>query len=343
MQKLLVVICALSLLSCEVEDIDGIGNLVAPTAEEDPLLPAIEVNGTTLHAETFGDIHNPVIVFLHGGPGGDYRAFISEFGVENASRYPTERAMDQAGLTRLQDEYFLVFYDQRSAGLSQRHDQVEFRDYLDDLDGVIDYYLNQKRAQTGIQEEQVHLFGWSFGGILATGYVNAYPGKVEKLVLYEPGPFSKEVWDYLKSNTTSVFAQIGKDWLEEYLLSKDHLTPDTHERADYQLMTNVFRAQPEFHEHPDTPLWRFGAMLSDDNLDFSLSEDYNITSDIASSFKGDALFLAGALTVEELPAYMDMQSAYYPMSQYQEISETGHTGPWEKPQEITTSVRNFLK
>lgn len=341
MKRLFVILSILFLVSCE--DIDTPRNLVPPTADQDVLLPSIAVNGTVLHAETFGDISKPIIIFLHGGPGGDYRALISEFGAGNSSRYPAERTVENAGLTRLQDDYFLVFYDQRGAGLSQRQWDVHFEEYIEDLDEVIDYYLKQKLELTGISDEHVNIFGWSFGGILATSYINTHPQKVEHLILYEPGPFSKEVWDYLKTNTTSIFAQVGKDWLEGYLLSKDHFTPDSYERADYQLMINVFRAQPEFHEHPDTPLWRFGAMLSDDNLDFSLSDEYDITSDIKSSFLGNTLFIAGSLTTEELPAYMDLQRSHYPLSEYYEITETGHTGPWEKPVEVTEQIRNFIK
>ena len=52
------------------------GNLVPATVEDDPALPRIEVNGTILHAEAFGDPRAPMIVVLHGGPGGDYRAFL---------------------------------------------------------------------------------------------------------------------------------------------------------------------------------------------------------------------------------------------------------------------------
>src|SRR4029078_6989970 len=48
------------------------GNLVPRTVTEDLSLPAVELNGTRFHAETFGNPANPVIVFLHGGPGCDY-------------------------------------------------------------------------------------------------------------------------------------------------------------------------------------------------------------------------------------------------------------------------------
>jgi proline iminopeptidase len=52
------------------------GNLVPKTVMEDASLPSITVNGTTLHAETFGNADSPMVVMLHGGPGGDYRAML---------------------------------------------------------------------------------------------------------------------------------------------------------------------------------------------------------------------------------------------------------------------------
>jgi proline iminopeptidase len=343
MKKIVVIIGMVYMVGCDMISMDTVGALVPPAVDQDSELPSVEVNGTLLHAETFGDIHNPIIIFLHGGPGGDYRALISEIGQDNASRYPSERTASRAGMTRLQDDYFLVFYDQRSAGLSQRHSDVSFQDYIADLNALVEYYSAEKYHQTGISDNQVSLFAWSFGGILATGFLNQYPDKFENVVFYEPGPFGQSVWDYFKANTTSVFAQVGKDWLEEYLLSKDHLTPDSHERADYQLMVNVFRAQPEFHEHPDTPLWRFGALLADDNLDFAMSTNYDISSNIARSYNGNALFIAGSKTVDELPEYMGMQMENYPNAAYKEIQGTGHTGPWEKPAEIVSLVRSFIK
>jgi proline iminopeptidase len=143
-------------------DPDEPGNLVPMTVAEDPLLPKIEVNGTLLHAEAFGNIRNPMIIFLHGGPGSDYRAFISQIGVENASRYPNERTITSGGLSRLQDEYYCVFFDQRGAGLSPRFDKgtINFNMYVADLDAVIDYHLQKKKNETGIVDDQIYLMGW---------------------------------------------------------------------------------------------------------------------------------------------------------------------------------------
>ncbi|PLX14112.1 MAG: hypothetical protein C0598_02145, partial [Marinilabiliales bacterium] len=218
---------ALLITSCsKVNDIDEPGNILPKTVDEDPLLPRISVNGTDLHAESFGDINNPIIIFLHGGPGSDYRPMISTKGVENASRYPDERSITNGGLSQLQDEFYCVFYDQRGGGLSPRFDkgEITFDIYIEDLNAIIEYYLEKKVKETGVQDTQVYIFGWSYGGTLATGYINKYPSKVKSVVLYEPGPLSKSVWDYLKDNTVSVFSGIGKKWLEEYLYANNHFT-----------------------------------------------------------------------------------------------------------------------
>jgi proline iminopeptidase len=44
---------------------------VTATVSDDPSLPRVEINGYTFHAETFGNPDNPVVIVVHGGPGGD--------------------------------------------------------------------------------------------------------------------------------------------------------------------------------------------------------------------------------------------------------------------------------
>lgn len=47
-------------------NINDAGNLVLKTVDQDPTLPSISVNGTQLHAETFGNPDSAMVVFLHG-------------------------------------------------------------------------------------------------------------------------------------------------------------------------------------------------------------------------------------------------------------------------------------
>src|SRR5215212_3659032 len=103
LHSLVVVPPLLALAACGLADTGKPGNMVPRTVVEDPALPAVDLDGTRFHAETFGEPGNPTLIFLHGGPGGDYRDLLRL------------RPL-------LEDDYYLVFWDQRGAGLSRRHD-----------------------------------------------------------------------------------------------------------------------------------------------------------------------------------------------------------------------------
>ena len=133
---------------------------VAATVVNDSTLPQIEIDGVRLHAETYGDPSKPVIIVLHGGPGGDYRS--------------------QLGAKALADTNFVVFYDQRGAGLSERvpAEDLTVPAYVAELDAVIDRYS---------PDRPVTLLGHSWGAMLATAYLGEAPEKVERAILLEPG------------------------------------------------------------------------------------------------------------------------------------------------------------
>lgn len=133
---------------------------VAATVVDDATLPQIEIKGVRLHAETYGDPSNPVIIVLHGGPGGDYRS--------------------QLGARSLADKNFVVFYDQRGAGLSERvpAEELTVATYMAELDGVIEKYS---------PDRPVTLLGHSWGAMLATAYLRQAPEKVARAILLEPG------------------------------------------------------------------------------------------------------------------------------------------------------------
>ncbi len=344
-QFMLVLLLTLLFVRCgDVLDMDEPGNLVPKTVNEDLNLPSLLINGSLLHFETMGDIQNPILIFNHGGPGGDYRAMISQKGGENASRYPELRTMTGQGLSQLQDEYFCVFYDQRGGGLSPRFDEglVTMDLLVEDLDAIIEYSLNRKEQETGIRDNQVYMLGWSFGGVLATRYINEYPEKVRDVIFYEPGPFAKNVVDYFIENTTSVFGQIGDDWLEEFLLAHDHITADDHERADYMQTLGAFRSNPQFHEDINTPFWRFSGLIENEDVDCFFCDSFDFTSNLIN-FEGTALFMFGELTITKgYPQYPALQTSFYENHETVVIPTVGHTGPWEKADEIAGVIRDFI-
>jgi proline iminopeptidase len=45
---------------------------VPDTVATDPTIPHVEIDGVVFHAQTYGDPQNPVVVIVHGGPGGNF-------------------------------------------------------------------------------------------------------------------------------------------------------------------------------------------------------------------------------------------------------------------------------
>jgi len=158
------------------------GALVPKTVEQNASLPSVAVNGTLLHAEAFGNPENPMVVFLHGGPGGDYKNGLN-----------VKQLAD--------DGYYVVFYDQRGSGLSKRHDKNSYtiQVMFDDLSAIIQHYRRNAN-------QKVFLFGHSWGAMLAAGYINAYPTRISGVIFAEPGGFTWEGVEEYGKRSKSRFA-----------------------------------------------------------------------------------------------------------------------------------------
>jgi proline iminopeptidase len=341
-QILFLVFTTLFFISCERLDMDEPGNLVPETTDRDGNLPSLTVNGIKLHLETFGDINNPIIVFIPGGPGTDYCALISRQGGPKQSRYPEKRTQNNLGLDQLSDSFFCIFFDPRGAGLSPRvkPSSTNISDYHNDLNTLIAHFLELKFTTTGKQDTAVTLAGHSFGGYYATSYVNEYPNKVNCLILFEPTPLSVDVRQSL--NRTSVFSMLDEQWLNEYLFSLEHMSYDDHCRADYHKILGFSESFPEL-EYPDNvPLWRYGALINSELIKKTyMSDNFDITSNL-NAFKGSALFVWGGKTRALDREGMEMQMAYFPKYEEITIPKTGHYMVWEKPDECSEAIRNFL-
>ena len=138
---------AAGLAACDgINDPSQAGNLVPKTVDEDPAIPSLALAGTVFHYETFGDPSKPAIIFLHGGPGVDFRGLM--------------RLTDRHDGYALTDDHFVVMWDQRGSGLSRRHDCGVYNlAQMDaDLDALVDHVSPGR---------PVVLIGHSWGGMYA--------------------------------------------------------------------------------------------------------------------------------------------------------------------------------
>ncbi len=211
------------------------GLLVPPTVSEDPSLPAIALDNTQVHLETFGDPASPVIGVLHGGPGNDYRYML--------------RLTEPLGGPSLSESFFWVFWDQRGAGLSQRHDPEELTlaAYLGDLEEVVDTFAAERR---------VVLVGHSWGGQYAAMYMDAHPERIAGAVLAEPGRLRWDITELGEDFDFDYFAE----HLSDYLWGRQFISMSDHARADYVTSLLMVEETTDRQEEP-SPNWRVGAAV----------------------------------------------------------------------------------
>jgi proline iminopeptidase len=191
---------------------------VPRTIENDPTLPFVELEGYKFHVRAYGSPDNPPLIVVHGGPGGDSK-----------SLYPIQD---------LAKENYLVFYDQRGAGLSPRvnAEELTIDSSLHDLDLFVSHY--GKNAP-------VKLIGHSWGAMLVVAYLGQHPERISHAVVAEPGilnPASAQV--FVKKLKAS------QSWLDALPMLKFILqTPlvasqDGHERFDYVMTRLMNQSTP---------------------------------------------------------------------------------------------------
>ena len=311
-------------ISCDLVDPDEPGTLVPKTVDEDPTLPSIDINGTKLHAETFGNSSNPVILVIHGGPGGDYRSLLR--------------------LKDLQDEYFLVYWDQKGAGLSKRHDadEISVDIYIDELDAIIDKYRINAT-------DKINIYAHSWGGQIATFYIDDNPQramlKVNRMVFSDPGPFTGALFETMGLTEIS----LSDESINNILWSNEFISRDSHERFDYALMIGTADFAPlYFFSTTDIrPLWRLGAVanaaiiFSPESIDSEGAFIWDWTANL-SQFTNEILFIRNGLNEIHTPEYFVEQMANYPSTRLVTIEGAGHDGPWIRSNEYMALIRTHF-
>ncbi len=309
-----------TLYSCnKLEEMDKPGNLVPKTVNEDPTLPSITVNGTMLHSETFGNSSNPMIVMVHGGPGGDYRSIL------NCKNFAN-------------DGYYVVFYDQRGSGLSQRHDEDEGvftgQTFVNDLKAVINHYKQSP-------DQKVILMGHSWGGMLAAEYVNLYPNEIDGLVIMEAGGLIME--DMMEYVNAWMSYDLMKEDVNDVVYKDQFITGDSHEVLDYKMAI-----QPHLDENVGnpghTPFWRFGAVCNSALFTYATENPIDFTTNL-DQYTNKVLFAYSELNPAFGKEHAEKVASAFPNVDIVEIKGCGHEIPcfgWNNFYPIAISYLNQI-
>lgn len=291
--------------ACEKESMSEPGALVPRTVDQDHALPSLKLNGTQLHVKTFGSSSNPIIVMVHGGPGADYRSLMS------AKAYAD-------------NGFFVVFYDQRGTGLSKREDREQFEKndavqlMIDDLNALINHFQQSDK-------QKVFLIGHSWGAMLSTAYINAYPTRISGVVLAEPGGFTwTQTEEYLgRSNQIKFFSEALNDAIypEQMFAGKD-----VHEVLDYKasFFSTFENAEGNTIGNASSyPFWRNGAVAFDALIQHAEVHGFDFTAHL-SKYNTKVLFAYSELNSAYGLEWAKKVSAPYPKVEFTEIQNSGH-------------------
>jgi proline iminopeptidase len=291
------------------------------TVSTDAALPRVTLDNAVFHSEAFGNSSHPVVLVLHGGPGGDYRSLLP--------------------LQALADRFFVVFYDQRGSGLSPRlpYEQLGLEAALKDVALFVNHYGKGRK---------VHLIGHDWGGMLAAAYATRNPQQIASLTLADPGfltnDMAKEIMGDMTQQSAGFILNTARDWVASFHIHG----PDPEARQDFMLsrirVQAKQRCNPETPEPPDR-LWRAGFLAWRAITQSTFSPEGKIQLqllDPAKPLKQPLLLLASSCNQITGSRFQARQVSLFPQARLVTLSEAGLHMFADQPQASVNAVRKFL-
>lgn len=294
-----------------------------PLVTQDPALPSQMIGATKLHMRIVaGPADATTLIVLHGGPGGDFRSL--------------------QGLDILSDQYRIVYYDQRGAGLSERVDdeRLTLDGHIMELDEVI---------QFASPDASPVLIGHSWGAILATAYLGRYPDRIAKAVLIEPGFLNatgRQQWQEQSRRYMSGPSYWRKAVLTgfraQHVSGPDPSAPDDF-LIGHMVETFVKHQQNPYHCGAGyaAPGWRFGADASRMLANISARDLDSIAAN-AERFQGQVLLMAGACNAWTGPDLQKGHQSFFNQAEVAVVNDAGHDVIWDNPDISLVAIRDFL-
>jgi pimeloyl-ACP methyl ester carboxylesterase len=297
--------------------------MLSPPAIHHPAGRSLEVNGTRLWIEEEGE--GETLLLLAGGPASSHLNFHPSF-------------------SRLADQYRVVYLDYRGRGRSAPvadHGEVTFARDVDDVAAAI-------RA---LGAGPAHVYGFSYGGLVAQGLALDHPELVRRLILANTlhGP---EMWQRNHENINRELAnQFPEVWDEILALraqgvrSTDPRVQDLY-RAHVPLVRfyNPNNAARLLSEPGSRNAALYPAFVGDD-VEFFVGGEVPRIPDFRWRLKELAppvLVLAGRYDRALYPAYQRDFARYAPQAELVMMERSGSFAHLEEPDALLELLRRFL-
>lgn len=306
----------------------GGNHLMPPTADQDPRIQslAIHVAGhrRLVHYQTWGNPDNPAIFVLHGSLS-DLRGY--------------------QGLSALADDgFYVVMWDQRGNGLSERITEKEYTEasIVEEIDAIIDSFAPK--------QPKVRLIGHSFGAMYAALYLSERPERIIQAVLIEPGGLTGRI--FTDTYSRSININLFDPKLNSLFWQSEQLAPYDHDSADYRaLMILQNGKQTNYHKDPNNPtkwpVWRPGGWVDvwrTRILGWDIrtnTYDFNFARG-ASSYLGTVLFMGGNYSALGADFQREFNAPLFSNAKVVEIAGTGHRLIVEDLQAVLGALRTYF-
>lgn len=300
-------------------EIDESNALVPATVDEnhDLLSVSIHVAGHNrlVHYQTYGDSQNPVLFILHGSAS-DMRAYLP--------------------LNVLSDKYYVVLWDMRGNGLSERCTKEELE---------IDKMVNEMEAMKMVfsPERQINIISHSWSAFFTARYLARFPDHVNQAILIEPNGLKAE---FMKD--VGMALNLFTEGYMDMMYTTKYMTAKNHEIFDYQALAMLKSGVRNFYcdenNIPEWPVWRVGAyalMIWEKSLLKNGKYDFDYTEDL-DKFPNKVLIVG----TECSPVGYNFQEKYHkPLFKNAEvfrIENTGHRILTEQFDALITGVKSYL-
>lgn len=309
--------------SCKKIETKGV--LVPPTVDQDSNLPQVQINvsgvNRKIHVLKYGSISNPVLFLIHGSYT-DIRAY-------------------QNICEGLSDKYYVILWDQRGCGLSERITEDEFT-----FDTAVEEINKMKEVYS--PNNQVTIVGHSWGGGLAGLYASKNPEKIRQLILLEPMPLRGSDMDKIWK-TLIEFDFFNDSW-NDFARQAQAITANNHEQLDYRAQMMLKNTMTRYHcnnqNPPEWPIWRIGGFM-----EFIRNKrlgnpnaggfKYDFTSGL-ETYTDSVLIVGGSCSSLGYDMQLKYNKSVFKNSIVKEIPNAGHRMNMEQYSYLINTLKEFL-
>jgi proline iminopeptidase len=191
----------------------------------------------------------------------------------------------------------------------------------------------------------VFLFGHSWGAILATGYINAYPNAISGVILAEPGGFTfDDVKEYVsRTRQLDAFDEASNDALypDQFITGNEN----DHEVLDYKFSLYAFQDYSAVGDPAMCSFWRYGAVIQKSLFAIGDRDGFDWRANL-NQYHTKVLFLYSEHNKAYGHDYALHVSSAYPNVQLSQINGSGHEMvefAWNNVSPLTLTYLNSLK